>query len=393
MTKTNKVYIVKLKRTPNFVLRWKNGGIHYQQSTGTPRRREAERLAAAKERELETQLSPASWEAIRERFEREHVAKTDLRTQTSYRTALNSFEAEVDPQAAAELTSENLQRWVQAMQQSELSPNTIKSYLRHLRPLLKLCIEWGLISRVPVAKAPRPTKSAKGRPLTREEFERILSVVPRIVGEKYADDWRFNLQVLWLSGLRLGETLSLTWDDPTGMQFQGLWRWQPMLWIPAGRDKSRREELIPLTPDLVRFLRDSDPELTGPVFRWRLANGSRCTRTDTVSKRIAAMGRAAKVVSGTNTRGEPVYASAHDFRRSFGDRWAPVLQPADLQKLMRHRSFTTTLQHYVSVRAHDVGERINKAFKERIDGSNGTVQGRGFGGVLGPVVGIDGDEP
>ena len=38
------------------------------------------------------------------------------------------------------------------------------------------------------------------------------------------------------------------------------------------------------------------------------------------------------------------YASAHDFRRAFGVRWAARLMPAQLMELMRHESIETTLR-------------------------------------------------
>lgn len=39
------------------------------------------------------------------------------------------------------------------------------------------------------------------------------------------------------------------------------------------------------------------------------------------------------------------YASAHDFRRSFGERWAKVVMPAVLQQMMRHKSILTTMRY------------------------------------------------
>lgn len=42
------------------------------------------------------------------------------------------------------------------------------------------------------------------------------------------------------------------------------------------------------------------------------------------------------------------YASAHDFRRSFGQRWAAGLMPAKLQELMRHKNILTTMRYYAT---------------------------------------------
>ena len=45
------------------------------------------------------------------------------------------------------------------------------------------------------------------------------------------------------------------------------------------------------------------------------------------------------------------YASAHDLRRAFGERWASRVMPAVLKELMRHESIETTLRYYVGTNA------------------------------------------
>ena len=50
------------------------------------------------------------------------------------------------------------------------------------------------------------------------------------------------------------------------------------------------------------------------------------------------------------------YASAHDLRRSFGDRWAKRVMPAELKEMMRHESIETTLRYYVSSNAERTAE-------------------------------------
>jgi len=53
----------------------------------------------------------------------------------------------------------------------------------------------------------------KGRPITAEEFERMLAVIPTVVGPDHAPDWERYLRGLDASGLRLEESLDLRWDD------------------------------------------------------------------------------------------------------------------------------------------------------------------------------------
>lgn len=375
---TSDVYVVRPQGRKYWQLRWTEpGGQVKQQSARTTKRREAERMAARKAIELaearhQVALHRQTWQYCRDRFVDEHVARTAARTQTSYLTALSRFEGICDPHMASECTSDLLAKFVAELLADELSPNTIKGYLRHLRPLWTMMVELGVINRAPTAKAPtRGGSAAKGRPLTAEEFERMLEACRKVVGPERDSLWRIDLKLLWLSGLRLSEAMTVTFDDPAGLQFRGLGREQPMLAIPTGADKSGRQSLTPLTPDLVDFLRSVHTEPRGLVFAFASTRG-RYRRVDTTSKVVTAIGKAANVVSSRDHRGNPHYAGAHDLRRSFGNRWAPDVEPPILQRMMRHRSITTTMQYYVDLHAHQIGEKINQAF-ERMQGNAGTV--------------------
>ena len=59
-------------------------------------------------------------------------------------------------------------------------------------------------------------------------------------------------------------------------------------------------------------------------------------------------------------KGKPVFASAHDLRRSFGFRWSRKVSPMDLKDLMRHASVTTTEKYYVGINAEDTARRLAK---------------------------------
>ena len=57
------------------------------------------------------------------------------------------------------------------------------------------------------------------------------------------------------------------------------------------------------------------------------------------------------------------YASGHDLRRSFGNRWASRVKPPVLQRLMRHASIQTTLTYYVDLDADEVADGLWEAEK------------------------------
>lgn len=58
------------------------------------------------------------------------------------------------------------------------------------------------------------------------------------------------------------------------------------------------------------------------------------------------------------------YASAHDLRRAFGERWAARIMPAQLRELMRHESIETTLRYYVGTNAERTADACWVAFEK-----------------------------
>ncbi len=58
------------------------------------------------------------------------------------------------------------------------------------------------------------------------------------------------------------------------------------------------------------------------------------------------------------------WASAHDLRRGFGDRWKDRVLPIVLQAMMRHEDLNTTLRYCTSRDAHKTAETIWGAFQE-----------------------------
>jgi len=86
---------------------------------------------------------------------------------------------------------------------------------------------------------------------------------------------------------------------------------------------------------------------TGRVFKLPRVDGKQGEpTTDRVSKIISKIRAKANVIVGTNKT-----ASAHDLRRSFGERWASRMTPADLMAVMRHESIETTMVYYVGKNA------------------------------------------
>ena len=87
------------------------------------------------------------------------------------------------------------------------------------------------------------------------------------------------------------------------------------------------------------------------------------TAPDWVSTVICRIGKATGVKVNTHPRtGKVKFASAHDLRRSFGERWAPRVMPQVLKELMRHESIETTLRYYVGRDAQTTADALWAAY-------------------------------
>jgi integrase len=211
-------------------------------------------------------------------------------------------------------------------------------------------------------KRVKGSKMMKGRPITREEFERMLAKVESVVGMGSAPAWSHYLEGLWLSGLRLAESLELYWDRDDKICVD-LERRRPMLRVRAELEKGNQDRLLPITPDFAAFLESTPKELrTGPVFNPTTRDGKRPTEW-WVSRTVSKIGEAATVKVDTKpVKGDNAptvkYASAHDLRRSFGERWSTKVMPQVLMQLMRHESMETTNKFYVGRNADAVADAV-----------------------------------
>jgi integrase len=359
-------------------------GRRISRSTKETTRKAAERVAAKWEAELqEGRYKPKSnvtWEEFKDEFLNEHLQGAPATTFRAYATAFHAVERHLKINKLAELDQHRLAalaaRW---RDKDGLSAATVGTYLGHLRSALRWAYKKGMLHAAPIIEMPRGASGkAKGRPITLEEFERMLSKVeaalatprmihntkvePKLKGEDAArhaeqlarqarDDapaWTRLLWGLWLSGLRLNEALELTWDDDAKPRVDLSGKY-PMLYIPADQQKGTRDTVTAIVPDFYELLAQTPPdERTGLVFPVK-AKGKRLHPT-TVSRVISTIGELAGVVVN---KAAGKFASAHDLRRSFGTRWSakPGMTTASLMELMRHRNINTTMKYYVGQNA------------------------------------------
>ncbi|MCE5302850.1 MAG: site-specific integrase [Planctomycetaceae bacterium] len=257
-------------------------------------------------------------------------------------------------------------------------PVTTEEFDRLLQKIPAALVEWRKLKR----EAQRQTARRKGKSQRRTKTDSI----PVEVNPAAVESWRHYLTGLWLSGLRLTESLNLYWDraDRLCLDLSGK---RPRLSIPAEWEKGHRDRLLPLTPDFaVMLLTTTADQRHGAIFRPLMPSGNRAS-AEQAGRMVALIGELARVVVHTDPRtGKVKYASAHDLRRSFGSRWAKKVMPAVLQKLMRHESIDTTMGYYVDLDTDELAEDLYRGYGKQGCGRAGTVSGTVAESRTNPVV-------
>ena len=103
----------------------------------------------------------------------------------------------------------------------------------------------------------------------------MIAAVPRVRPQNPAA-WVNYLTGLWLSGLRLSESLKLSWDADAPFSIDLTGR-RPVFRIYGEAQKSGRDQLLPMTPDFAQWLEKAFPnkdKRQGRVFELlNLKNG------------------------------------------------------------------------------------------------------------------------
>ncbi len=240
------------------------------------------------------------------------------------------------------------------------SPYTVKTYMAAVLAALNWAHFQGWlpeaprIRRIKVAKF----KAMKGRPLTADEFKLMLAAVAPVVGEKAATSWKYVLRGLWDSGLRMDELMHVSWSNPSMIMPTWHESRHPVLHIPHAMQKNATEESIPLLPWFEKLLLETPQEqrqdwvfspMSLELKRGREASFDR-PDAEWVGKIISRIGEKANIVvrlADPTTKKPAKYASAHDLRRSCGERLLDAgVPPTIICRVLRHSSWETTRRHY-----------------------------------------------
>jgi len=373
-----------------------DGKLH-EKSARTDKQKAAQRAAWEWQTELNsgggTSTGVVRWEFFRTEFTLNYLINSSDGYARNVEGSLNVIEELMSPDTLARINDAWISRFHLLAKKRDVSPFTVKKYFQHLMTALNWAKDRGYIKTVPVLskqvrQSNRGGKLMKGRPITGEEYERMVQSVERALlagsipkaGEKTAKgakrapracnaatlktsaaSIRYLMEGLWQSGLRLGEALSLTWDQwADGIRIRVDGGRDVCLMIDSDNQKNRKTQVYPVVDDFAGFLLQTPTECRqGLVFNPIGIHGRVSRRVDTVSNWIVDVGKAAQVKVDERD-GKEKFASAHDFRRAFGTRWAKIVPASLLQQLMRHSSIETTMSFYVNITAKDTMEEVRR---------------------------------
>ncbi len=374
-----RVHVVKRKGM-NLFLRYTDPvtGKRHEKNSGTKVRKKAQTAAGQWQAELnlgiDAQGRITRWADFRFRYEEDHAFGLKDKSAEDIAVVFNVIEAMMKPDTLSRITPQWLIRFVKLRVEQGRAKSTIDGDLRQLKAALNWAKKQGYLKYVPdfpVQKNVRKVKLMKGRPVVAEEFDRILDAVD-ILHERQRESIRFLLWGLWWSGLRIGEALILTWDQwADGIRVDTTGEFVVLL-ISAEDEKGGKDREYPIAPEFEEFLLSVPKcERKGYVFNPLLSRGV-SRRGDSVGKVLTRIGEAAgvkvdeirkSVGKGKRKKVTPVYASAHDFRRAFGTRWAQRVKPMVLRELMRHASVTTTEAYYVGFEAQETARHLRSVMQ------------------------------
>ena len=311
----------------------------------------AENYRRKKEGELAAGLCRSivkmTWESFRKRYETEIGPTLSVGSQGVVKQAFDQFQKLMAPARLDVITTSTVDSFIARRRAgkgrrpgSTVSPASINKELRHLKAAFKVAHEWGCMPVVPkVRMLKEPQKLA--RFVTVEHFTAIYDACdkaqyPTGLACSPAEWWRALVTFAYMTGWRIGECLALRRDDVDLANGRATTR--------ARDNKGKRDEVVPLHPLVVEHLR----EVVG--FSPLMLPWGEDRRT--LYAEYHRIQREAGIHLDCHEDHEHTDAchayGFHDLRRAFATMNAANLSGDVLQRLMRHKSYTTT-QRYINL--------------------------------------------
>ena len=366
---TIRVYVRKLTGKKNLAMfyRCPITGEQHLKSTGTPVKRDAERAAALWQEQLNNAAYHApqrmSWDEFVETYYENHLVNLRPSSAENTLSALRQFQRIIRPKRLSSVGKAQVRSFIKKAQAEGMNRNTLNSYLNRLRGALNWAVSEELISKAPNIKLLKSDtgKKMKGKPLSDEQIQQFIDAVP-LVRKSDAERWKRLIHGLALSGLRLGEALALKWDDSADFFIDRSGQYLSFR-IHGSAQKNGRSQNLPMTPQCEAFFLETPAEdRSGYVFDLS-SKATALGKNLSVKRAIRTISEIGEVAGIVTDPRDGQTATAHDLRRSYGQRLAKAgVTPYQLQQLMRHSSISTTMSYYVQLDCDDISADLAQRF-------------------------------
>jgi integrase len=224
-----------------------------------------------------------------------------------------------------------------------LSPKTIKDHLTASRAFLNWMVKTGRAAENPLIQVPdndiRGKEAKRRRGWTDEELRAFLNTPPG-----GSVDYRRAVFLMARTGLRKGEVQRMRWGD---IELNGK---TPSLLVTAASSKNRREEKLPVLPEVAEYLNRLRPAGAKPenkVIPFKIPNSTRLRKD---------LERAGLVYR--NEFGDlDFHALRHTFATFLQRQEVPQRQ---LQQLMRHSDANLSANRYTDISQLPTAETVKK---------------------------------
>lgn len=334
----------------SFFVEWRDPSGRRKMQRITELGRPGKKLADERAAQLRDQLtlgtyddrSREAWGEFRKRFEAEGMAGLRPESFRVMKDSLDHVERILKPLAVQEIDCRAIDRF-KARRLAErgmapgstLSPASLNKDLRAIKRALRTAERWGYIQKTPHITFARLDFELP-RIITPADFATIYeecksATLPAKLGCDPADWWRALLFTAYTTGWRIGELLTLRREDVDFATCE--------VSLRASNTKGRKAARCFLLPETIEHLR----KIQGwgdVVFDW--PHDKRTLYSEFARIQTAAGIKVECRIDHVHDAGCHRYAF-HDLRRGFASLNATRLTATELQKLMRHQSFATTL--------------------------------------------------
>lgn len=290
--------------------------------------------------------SRKKWADFRKEYEEKMLPRLKSGTRQAVAATLNNFERLAKPAKLQAINAATIDGYIAKRSREEgkkpksiISPATVNRELRHLKAALRVAHDWGYLPKVPKIKKVREEQRL-GKIVTSEHLKAMfeachVATMPEGLHCPAADWWQALLVFAITTGWRIDEILSLRRDDVDLKTGRILTR--------AADNKGGRDD----TDFLPAAVVDSIKAVVGfaPfVFDWPHDRKKLWEQFHSIQK-AAGIKLDCPDAGRHECTDSCHYYGFHAMRRGYATLNVERMSAPELQKKMRHKSFTTTLRY------------------------------------------------